>query len=67
MHWWNLFDQLRQLECAHPPERPHIHMPESLCFPNQAGPGANLLPSAKPTAKRTMLGVDGSSHAITLI
>lgn len=42
-------------------------MPEGFRFPDQASPGADLLPLTQATAQRSALMVDESGHANTLI
>jgi hypothetical protein len=63
----DLLDQLRQLLGTHPPQGADINMPESLRFPDQASPGADLLPLTQATAQGSTLMVDESGHANTLI
>lgn len=41
-------------------------MPESLCFPDQASPGTDLLPLTQPAAQGSGLMVDESGHSLTL-
>ena len=63
----DLLDQLRQLLGTHPTQGADIDMPESLRFPDQTSPGANLLPLTQATAQGTALMVNDSGHTNTLI
>ncbi len=42
-------------------------MPKGFRFPDQASPGADLLPVTQTTAQRSALMVNESGHANTLI
>ena len=63
----DLLDQLRQLLGTHPTQGADINMPERLRFPDQASPGAYLLPLTQATAQGSGLMVDESGHGNTLI
>jgi hypothetical protein len=63
----DLLDQLRQLLGTHPPQGANVNMPKGLRFPDQASPGADLLPLTQATAQGSTLMVDESGHANTLI
>ena len=63
----DFLDQLRQLLGTHPTQGADINMPESLRFPDQASPGAYLLPLTQATAQGSGLMVDESGHGNTLI
>ena len=41
----HLLQQLRELQGTEPAQIPHIDMPEGLGLPNQACPGARVLPA----------------------
>ena len=62
----DLLDQLRQLLGTHPTQRADINVPESLRFPDQASPGADLLPLTQATTQGSGLTVDESGHGNTL-
>ena len=63
----DLLDQLRQLLGTHPPQGANVNMPKGLRFPDQASPGADLLPLTQATAQGSGLMVDESGHGNTLI
>ena len=63
----DLLDQLRQLLGTHPPQGANVNMPKGFRFPDQASPGADLLPLTQATAQRSALMVNESGHANTLI
>tara|TARA_B100002052_G_scaffold129834_1_gene119126 strand:- start:4736 stop:4957 length:222 start_codon:yes stop_codon:yes gene_type:complete len=63
----HFFKQLREFFGPHAPQRTNIHMPKRFGLPDQASPGAHLLPPTQPVLNGMTTTVDENGHGFTLL